>query len=76
MRTRITEFCESYKLSPRETQVVRTLIEISGNTPAIAEHMGISKFTADNFLKALFLKMGVRSKTEVLRYFILNRRGD
>ncbi|MFD5322580.1 LuxR C-terminal-related transcriptional regulator [Streptomyces sp. NPDC127092] len=62
---RIAALMETYALSPRECQV---LTEVVGGAPTseIATRLGLSPFTVQDHLKAVFAKTGVRSRRELV----------
>ena len=65
---------ESLKLSPRETQLLAHLSEGLGNKE-IAERMGLSIETVRTYLKHIYEKLHVRSRTEAaLKYFTASGR--
>jgi len=57
------------RLSPRETQVLRHLLE-GRSLPAIGEQLRIALPTVRNHLKSLVRKLGVRSQAELLQQFV------
>ena len=57
------------RLSPREAQVLRSLLE-GRSLPAIGEELHIALPTVRNHLKSIFRKLGVRSQAELLQQFV------
>jgi DNA-binding CsgD family transcriptional regulator len=57
------------RLSPREAQVLRSLLE-GRSLPAIGEELRIALPTVRNHLKSIFRKLGVRSQAELLQMFV------
>jgi DNA-binding CsgD family transcriptional regulator len=57
--------CRAYALTTRERQVVAALIA-GDDTRAITERLVISRHTVQDHLKAVFAKVGVRSRRELL----------
>jgi DNA-binding CsgD family transcriptional regulator len=55
---------EAFGLSDRECQVVRLVLRGS-STQAIAQQLSLSPLTVQDHLKAIFDKMGVRSRREI-----------
>lgn len=55
---------EAFGLSDRERQVVR-LVMRGSSTQAIAQELSLSPLTVQDHLKAIFDKMGVRSRREI-----------
>ena len=60
--------CRAYALTARERQVVAALIA-GDDTRAVAERLVISRHTVQDHLKAVFAKVGVRSRRELLARF-------
>jgi DNA-binding CsgD family transcriptional regulator len=50
----LKEFSESFKLTPRETELLRLMIERVVDSKEIATHLGISTNTVNNHLKSIF----------------------
>jgi DNA-binding CsgD family transcriptional regulator len=61
----LDSFCVRHRLSPREEDVVRLLLE-GLPTNAIAERLNISLHTVRDHLKRLYRKTSVRSRSELL----------
>jgi DNA-binding CsgD family transcriptional regulator len=60
--------CRAHALTARERQVVAALIA-GDDTRAITERLVISRHTVQDHLKAVFAKVGVRSRRELLARF-------
>jgi DNA-binding NarL/FixJ family response regulator len=60
--------CRAYALSPRQRHVVKALVA-GLDTRAITERLFISPHTVQDHLKAVFQKVGVRSRRELLVRF-------
>lgn len=58
-------FAEAYELSPREQQIVRLLARGRG-TSEIAEQLQLSRHTVRDHIKAVFNKVGVSSRGELV----------
>jgi DNA-binding CsgD family transcriptional regulator len=61
----LDSFCVRHRLSPREKDVVRLLLE-GLSTSAIADRLNISLHTVRDHLKRLYRKTSVRSRSELL----------
>lgn len=64
----LTDFSLDYRLSPREQEVMRLLVEGSSSA-AIAERLGISPHTVRDHVKHLYRKTGTTSRSELLSMF-------
>jgi DNA-binding CsgD family transcriptional regulator len=62
---RVDEFASSYRLSPREQEVVQLLVQ-GQTTVAMADQLGISPHTVRDHLKHLYRKTETGSKSELL----------
>ncbi len=60
--------CRAHGLTRRERQLV-SLARRGLATPELAGELGISPYTVQDHLKAIFAKTGVRSRRELLSYF-------
>lgn len=68
------DFCESYKISPREAEVAAALAQ--GKTQKeIAAEFFISPKTVENHVGRIYQKLGVRNRVEMTR-LILSRASD
>jgi DNA-binding NarL/FixJ family response regulator len=56
---------EAYDLSPREQEIIR-LIARGVGTPGIADDLHVSRHTVRDHLKAIFAKVGVSSRGELV----------
>lgn len=61
----IDEFASLYQLSPRESEVLRLLVQ-GFDTAGLAERLGISPHTVRDHLKNVFRKTSNRSRSELL----------
>lgn len=57
--------CASVKLSPRESQIARWILE-DETEQAIAGRLGISVHTVHSYLGRLYRKLGVRSRQQLI----------
>lgn len=62
---RVDDFVELYRLSPREHEVLRLLVQ-GFDTTGLAERLGISPHTVRDHLKNVFRKTSSRSRSELL----------
>ena len=62
---RADEFAELYRLSPREHDVLRLLVQ-GFDTTGLADRLGISPHTVRDHLKNVFRKTSTRSRSELL----------
>jgi DNA-binding CsgD family transcriptional regulator len=60
--------CRAYALTQRERDVVRALVA-GLDTPAVTEHLVISRHTVQDHLKSVFQKVRVSSRRELLATF-------
>lgn len=58
---------EEHGLTQRETDILRAFYETGNTNRGLAETLAVSTHTVKSHLKAAFLKMGVRSRAELLR---------
>ena len=58
-------------LSPRETEILR-LIARGLTNRAIARALGIAPRTADQHVHSIFIKAGVKSRAEAVRYALMH----
>jgi DNA-binding CsgD family transcriptional regulator len=61
----VDEFASSYRLSPREQEVVQLLVQ-GQTTVAMADQLGISTHTVRDHLKHLYRKTETGSRSELL----------
>lgn len=54
-----------FRLSPRESDVVRFLLD-GASVSEVADGLGIAQSTVGDYLKRLFAKTGVRNRTEMI----------
>ena len=66
----IDGFAFANKLSPRETDIIISLIRSITNSEDIAKTLSISTHTVNNHLKNIFEKTKTNSKTEILASFL------
>ncbi|TWW08721.1 hypothetical protein E3A20_21510 [Planctomyces bekefii] len=66
----IQGFIALTRLSPRESQILRALIQNVTNSVEIGKSLGISTHTVNNHLKSIFEKTSTNSKTEILASFL------
>lgn len=57
------------KMSPREKQTL-VLVLAGMSDKEIAAHLGISRFTVNQYTKALYRSCGVHSRTALLAQFL------
>ena len=62
---RVNAFASSYRLSPREQEVVQLLVQ-GQTTVAMADQLGISPHTVRDHLKHLYRKTETGSRSELL----------
>jgi DNA-binding NarL/FixJ family response regulator len=60
--------CRAYALTKREREVVEALVR-GLDTEAVTERLVISRHTVQNHLEAVFDKVGVHSRRELLATF-------
>lgn len=53
------------RLSPREKQIVEAII-CGFTTKEIAQHLGISIYTVDEYIRRLFIKHDVNSRSQLI----------
>ena len=68
-------FCRSFKLTPRETDVVDVLVNGTVRIKDVADHLRLSPNTVNNHVNSILLKTKTRSKTELLS-ILLNRMAE
>jgi DNA-binding CsgD family transcriptional regulator len=61
--------CKAHGLTPRERQLV-TLARGGLATSQLARALGISRYTVQDHLKAIFDKTGVRSRRELMSHLV------
>jgi len=64
-------FASKYRLSARETDVFRCLLQSSTTAEEIGVKLGVSRNTIRNHFQNIFGKTNTASKTELLAEFIL-----
>jgi DNA-binding CsgD family transcriptional regulator len=57
---------ETYRLSPRETQIVELIVQGVESNAAIAARLGVTPSTAQRYVHDLYAKMRVNSKLAVV----------
>lgn len=64
-----------HKLTPRQRTVLNMLLEAHG-TKQIASHLGLSEWTVNDHIKAIYERFSVSSRSELLRRFFVGDGGD
>lgn len=64
-----------HKLSPRQRTVLNMLLEAHGKKQ-IAYHLGLSEWTVNDYIKAIYRHFNVSSRAELLRRFMVGDGGD
>ncbi len=72
LETEINSFCKSFRLTPRESEVVGVLAEGVVRIKDIADRLSLSPNTVNNHVNSIFLKTKTRSKSQLLA-MLLNR---
>jgi DNA-binding CsgD family transcriptional regulator len=62
----VATFAERFDLTPKEAQVLRTVVEVGGLPPA-ADVLGLSPATVRTHVTAIFDKSGVRRQADLIR---------
>lgn len=61
-------------LSPRQQETLRYLLD-GASLKEIAHHLGLSRYTVDDYVKAIYRAFGVRSRGELLSRYIRRPSG-
>ncbi|MGW6217017.1 LuxR C-terminal-related transcriptional regulator [Streptomyces sp. NPDC055109] len=67
----VREITGSAQLTAREYQIARIVAE-GGSSKEIATHLTLSVRTIDNHLQRVYEKLGIRSRAELSRFFLVN----
>jgi DNA-binding CsgD family transcriptional regulator/ActR/RegA family two-component response regulator len=70
LRVELKFFCGSYRLTPRESEVVAVLIEGVVRIKDIAIRLGLSPNTINNHVNSIFMKTRTTSKSQLLTLFL------
>ena len=70
LRAELDIFCSSYRLTPRESEVVSVLIEGVVRIKDIATRLGLSPNTINNHVNSIFMKTRTTSKSQLLTLFL------
>ena len=62
----ISAFAERFRLTPKETRVLQTVVEVGG-VPLAADVLGISPETVRTHITKIFDKSGVRRQADLIR---------
>ena len=62
----ISSFARTFGLTPKETHVLQTIVEVGG-VPAAADVLGISPATVRTHVTGIFDKSGVRRQADLIR---------
>ena len=62
----ISTFAERFDLTPQETRVLQTVVEVGG-VPLAADVLGISPATVRTHVTSIFDKSGVRRQADLIR---------
>ena len=65
----IATFARTFDLTPKETSVLQTVVEVGG-VPAAADVLGISPATVRTHVTSIFDKSGVRRQADLIRLLI------
>lgn len=63
-------FCAAHSLTPRETDILSSLVEGVVRIKDIAVRMGLSPNTVNNHVNSIFVKTKARSKSQLLSYLL------
>jgi DNA-binding NarL/FixJ family response regulator len=75
VRAEIKTFCEGYRLTPRESEIVTVMAEGAVRIRDIADHLRLSPNTVNNHVNSIFTKTKTRSKSQLLAA-LLSRIAD
>jgi DNA-binding CsgD family transcriptional regulator/DNA-binding response OmpR family regulator len=68
-------FCQSFRLTPRESEIVAVLAEGVTRIKDIADRLKLSPNTVNNHVNSIFMKTKARSKSQLLA-MLLNRLSE
>jgi DNA-binding CsgD family transcriptional regulator len=68
-------FCQSFRLTPRESEIVAVLAEGVTRIKDIADRLRLSPNTVNNHVNSIFMKTKARSKSQLLA-MLLNRLSE
>ena len=75
VKAEIKTFCEGFRLTPRETEIVTVMAEGAVRIRDIAGHLSLSPNTVNNHVNSIFTKTKTRSKSQLLAS-LLSRIAD
>lgn len=70
LETEMKAFCVAHSLTPRESDILSSLVEGVVRIKDIAARMGLSPNTVNNHVNSIFVKTKARSKSQLLSYLL------
>ena len=62
----LEKFCKKYRLSPRESQILKLIIDGVDSNAEIAKRLGVTLLSAKVYVHNLYAKVGVSSKVKLV----------